>query len=53
MCVIEDFLISKGNLLAHKKFFKMYGLYRGQGEVSFDRNHSNTLARCFDNGYYL
>jgi hypothetical protein len=36
LSVIEDFLLSKGNFQSHKQFFKMYGLYRGQGEVSFD-----------------
>jgi hypothetical protein len=31
-----------------REFFQRNGLLRAKGEISFDRNHTNTLARCFD-----
>jgi hypothetical protein len=31
-----------------REFFQRNGLLRAKGEISFDRNHSNSLARCFD-----
>ena len=31
-----------------REFFQRNGLLRAKGEISVDRNHSNSLARCFD-----
>jgi hypothetical protein len=31
-----------------REFFQRNGLLREKGEISVDRHHSNSLARCFD-----